>query len=99
MFQVLEKSCAKFEVLADGFPTPSVTWFKDGVEIKVGDAMKYSVEAHEDGRSCLIISNCGEDDDAEYSCQASNSLGNVATKAELYVEPFGERLPPHASDC
>jgi len=96
---VLEKSCAKFEVLADGFPTPSITWLKDGVEVKVGDSMKYNMESCEDGRTCLIISNCGEDDDAEYSCNASNSLGNVTTKAELYVEPHNERLSVYTSDC
>jgi hypothetical protein len=99
--EVLERSSAKFEVRVDGHPTPEIAWFKDGVDIEIKgiqheasiESPKYEAETGEDGRAWLVINRCGEDDDAEYSCRASNATGQVTTKAELYVEPFGEQLP------
>lgn len=89
--QVLEGSAAKFEVLIDGNPTPAISWFKDGKEIPLA-LEKYRTESSDDGRCSLTVASCGEDDDAEYGCKASNSLGSIETKANLYVEPIGEEL-------
>lgn len=86
---VVEGNIAKFEVLIDGNPSPTVSWLKDGKDV-VELPQKYKTEFNDSGKHSLTILNCGEDDDAEYGCKASNSLGTVTTKANLYVEPVGE---------
>lgn len=88
---VVEGNAAKFEIVVDGNPSPTVSWLKDGKEIPVLP-QKYKTELHDGGKYSLTIVNCGEDDDAEYGCKASNSLGGITNKANLYVEPVGEVL-------
>lgn len=85
----VEGNIAKFEVLVDGNPSPTVSWLKDGKEVAELQ-QKYKTEFNDSGKHSLTILNCGEDDDAEYGCKAINSLGTVTTKANLYVEPVGE---------
>lgn len=85
----VEGNIAKFEVLIDGNPSPTVSWLKDGKDV-VELPQKYKTEFNDSGKHSLTILNCGEDDDAEYGCKASNSLGTVTTKANLYVDPVGE---------
>ena len=87
---VTEGCIARFEVLVDGNPDPNVVWLKDGIPI-TNDATKYIKESFLEGRFALLIRDCGEDDDAEYGCRALNALGEVYSKAELYVEPAGEK--------
>lgn len=88
---VVEGDAAKFEIVVDGNPSPTVSWLKDGKEIPMLPE-KYKTELHDSGKYSLTIVNCGEDDDAEYGCKASNSLGGITNKANLYVEPVGEVL-------
>lgn len=90
---VIEGETARFDVLVDANPMPTIVWMKDGVELNVdasSGVAKYKTEySAEEGRWSLLVAECGEDDDAEYGCRAVNSLGQVASKAELYVEPAG----------
>ena len=81
------------EAVVDGTPAPTVQWFKDGKEI-VPTPNKYDMESLSNGKYVLVIRDCGEDDDAEYDCKATSTLGNVSCKANLYVEPIGEDLDP-----
>jgi len=93
---VAEGGTARFDVLVKANPTASVVWMKDGIELDMtsqshSGSMKYRNELSEDeGRCTLLVAECGEDDDAEYGCRATNSLGHVSSKAELYVEPAGD---------
>ena len=73
----------------DGNPAPSATWLKNGVELAI-DGCKYSVEATaEEGRWSLLISNCAENDKAEYGCTVINELGKITSTAELVITPTG----------
>ena len=85
--KVLAGETARFEVRLDGNPTPAVTWLKNGVELTI-DKCKYSVETV-GGRWFLVVSDCTEDDVAEYGCTAVNDLGNIISTSRLFVEPSG----------
>jgi hypothetical protein len=89
--KVIEGETARFDILLDANPLPTVVWMKDGVELDVAaSGGKYTAECStEEGRWSLSVTECGEDDDAEYGCRAVNCLGQVASKAQLYVEPDG----------
>ena len=82
---VVEGKTATFEVRVDGNPVPSLTWYKNGVELAI-DSCKYSVDA-EEGRWSLVIYSCNEDDKAEYSCTAVSNLGKITSRSYLVVEP------------
>lgn len=83
---VLEGQTARFDVLVDGNPTPSVSWIKNGVELVI-DGRKYSVEAskEEEGRWSLLVFSCSESDQAEYGCSAVSGLGKITSRCQLDI--------------
>ena len=83
---VLEGQTARFDVLVDGNPTPSVSWIKNGVELVI-DGRKYSVEAskEEEGRWSLLVFSCSESDQAEYGCSAVSGLDKITSRCQLDI--------------
>uniref|UniRef100_T1JH08 Ig-like domain-containing protein n=1 Tax=Strigamia maritima TaxID=126957 RepID=T1JH08_STRMM len=74
-----------------GVPQPTLTWFKDGVELKAGDI--YRIMSAGDGTSCL----------GTYTCQAKNCMGSASSTVGLLAfedqlkkdkkkEPFQQEL-------
>ncbi|XP_077985011.1 nephrin-like isoform X3 [Glandiceps talaboti] len=82
---------------ADGDPTPTFTWTKDGSDLQINT--KYTVTG-----GSLVIHNIVKSDDGEYICVADNGYGTAATSnpATLTVnyppgEPICTRSPsPHS---
>ncbi|KAM9860550.1 protogenin A [Aulostomus maculatus] len=69
---------ARFVCQAEGFPTPKITWFKNGERVHSNGRIKmYS--------SKLVINQIIPEDDAIYQCQAENEQGSVLSMARLIV--------------
>lgn len=64
----LRKEKFKIKCLASGFPTPVISWFKDGQELPGGDS-SIALESHNQD---LVFSSLGFDDAGTYECRASN---------------------------
>ena len=82
--EVFEGDCARFDCKITGDPEPEVTWLQDG--LKVEESRRFIVDYYDDGACSLIVKNCIEDDDAEYTFKASNSAGEISCTAELIVD-------------
>ncbi|KAL7294623.1 hypothetical protein TKK_0011927 [Trichogramma kaykai] len=87
------------EVRVTGYPRPTMTWMKNGVEIK--DDMRNTIVTSVEGPEVVSkwsIEHFGESDAGNYSCQASNMAGSVETKCELsltrFPPKFFQSLPP-----
>ena len=90
--------------LGTGRPTPTVTWYRDGLELGSELGSRYTVEGDDLGRttdlrirSVLIFSGRGRDgggleprDSGEYTCQYDNSVGRAQSAVAVKVEhkPF-----------
>uniref|UniRef100_A0A672I590 Protogenin n=1 Tax=Salarias fasciatus TaxID=181472 RepID=A0A672I590_SALFA len=69
---------ARFVCHAEGFPTPHITWLKNGEKVHSNGRIKmYS--------SKLVINQIIPEDDAIYQCQAENEQGSVLSMARLIV--------------
>ncbi|XP_053720471.1 protogenin A [Synchiropus splendidus] len=69
---------ARFVCEADGFPSPQITWLKNGETIHSNGRIKMY-------NSKLVINQIIPEDDAIYQCQAENEQGSVLAMARLIV--------------
>uniref|UniRef100_T1GCX8 Ig-like domain-containing protein n=1 Tax=Megaselia scalaris TaxID=36166 RepID=T1GCX8_MEGSC len=70
-----------------GQPTPSVTWFKDAVEIQNDD--KYQVIDHADGTCELIVDKPEKKDSGKYLIKAENRAGKAEIRHTVLFEGAG----------
>ena len=63
--------------------------YREDLEIKPDDRQTVS---EEEATFTLTIKDTTVDDDAEYTCTATNTAGSVSTSAELFVNPAGEDM-------
>ncbi|EDW09260.2 uncharacterized protein Dmoj_GI20421, isoform E [Drosophila mojavensis] len=75
----------QLDVHVRGLPTPSVTWYKDGVKIENNE--KYHQVDHDDGTCELFISHPKPADSGKYVCQAENREGQTEIVHMVTVEP------------
>lgn len=71
-----EEGLVSFECKVIGFPTPNLTWFKDGQELKPGDVYQLTG-----------INSLGT-----YCCIAKNCMGEGSSTAVLTVEDIQNQL-------
>lgn len=71
-----EEGLVSFECKVIGFPTPNLTWFKDGQELKPGDVYQLTG-----------INSLGT-----YCCIAQNCMGEASSTAVLTVEDIQNQL-------
>lgn len=65
-----------------GKPVPGVVWMKNGHEVEASERVRVSF----DGRSCsLSLRDVTLEDEARYSCEATNSNGRTSTYCRLAV--------------
>uniref|UniRef100_A0A8C7SS08 Myomesin 2 n=1 Tax=Oncorhynchus mykiss TaxID=8022 RepID=A0A8C7SS08_ONCMY len=81
---VWEHTPVKLYCTVEGYPTPFVKWYKDGVSIDLS-SMKYNVQDNV-GIHNLEIVKCETDDTAQYTAVASNIHGQVSTQASVIVK-------------
>lgn len=73
----------KLTCKVSGEPTPTVTWFKDGIEIPLDTRVKTRF----DGKTCeLSFTNLKLDDTGNYKCIISNDLGEVQSSVDVEVK-------------
>ncbi|XP_013927682.1 PREDICTED: immunoglobulin superfamily DCC subclass member 3, partial [Thamnophis sirtalis] len=78
---------AIFTCLAQGEPSPQITWLKNGQILEPSGHIKLK-----NNNSTLTISNIGQTDEAIYQCIAENSAGSTQASARLTVL-WADRLP------
>nr|XP_006823021.1 PREDICTED: titin-like [Saccoglossus kowalevskii] len=76
------------EVQVTGKPQPAVTWLKNGQDVR---SAPYDIKQDGD-RHCLIIDEVFSEDQATFSCTATNTAGQATCSANLNVLEQGE--PP-----
>uniref|UniRef100_H2YHI8 Myosin light chain kinase, smooth muscle n=1 Tax=Ciona savignyi TaxID=51511 RepID=H2YHI8_CIOSA len=81
--EVIEGSAAKFVCTVSGNPDPDIVWLVDGEPIK--ESRRFRMAYTEDNQCTLLIMDASEADEAEYTCKASNSMGESQHAAELIV--------------
>uniref|UniRef100_A0A8C1XFA4 Protogenin n=1 Tax=Cyprinus carpio TaxID=7962 RepID=A0A8C1XFA4_CYPCA len=69
---------ARFVCVAEGFPTPQITWLKNGEPVHSNGRVKMY-------NSKLVINQIIPEDDGIYQCQAENEQGSVLAMARLIV--------------
>lgn len=70
-------------VKVDGVPKPTVSWYKDGLEIQ--SCPEFQIEEFEDGTCTLTVPQVFPDDNGEITVQAYNDLGVATTSTALEV--------------
>ena len=75
---VNESQTAILKCVADGNPTPQVTWSKLNSSLAIG--------RHVTTSSALIVKDVRPEDDGVYRCTAENLLGTVNATAKLTVQ-------------
>lgn len=66
-----------------GFPQPSISWSKNGQELKTKDGMTITY-AHNHVR--LELKKVNVKDAGRYTCTASNEVGSASSTADLVVK-------------
>ncbi|XP_046632684.1 titin homolog isoform X7 [Daphnia pulicaria] len=59
------------ESIVNGFPTPKITWMKDGIKLHLSSRYKQSVDL--DGRCRLVVHSPCAGDSGQYTCVAQNA--------------------------
>uniref|UniRef100_A0A2K6ULY4 Obscurin n=1 Tax=Saimiri boliviensis boliviensis TaxID=39432 RepID=A0A2K6ULY4_SAIBB len=87
---------AQFQAVIEGDPQPTVTWYKDSVQLV--DSAQLS-QQQEGTAYSLVLRDVSSRDAGVYTCLAQNAGGRVLCKAELLVlggdsEPDSEKHSP-----
>lgn len=85
---VFEHTPIQLFCTVEGFPTPAVKWYRDGVTLNLSSG-KYLVKA-QSGSHSLEIPRCTTDDTALYTAVATNSHGQASTQASVVVKRYKE---------
>ncbi|KAM6896395.1 neuronal cell adhesion molecule a isoform 2-T2 [Lycodopsis pacificus] len=86
---VLRGETLELECIADGLPTPEISWQKDGGELP-SSRMSFS-----NFKKTLKVSDVNEADGGNYRCTATNNLGTVhhIIKVTVKAAPFWVSAP------
>ncbi|XP_078260425.1 titin-like [Rhinoraja longicauda] len=82
--EVVVEDVAKFSVTISGFPEPTIQWFCNGKKLTPSSNHKFVYDKEE---YSLIIAYSKFTDEGEYTCTASNVLGNTSCSAHLKIKP------------
>ena len=75
----------RFECKVIGFPTPTIKWFKD--ELEITNNLRYDIDFNKEfGTITLVIRNLSLADEGLYQCKAENSEGTASTMTYLVVK-------------
>lgn len=80
---VMEGSPVTLEVEVNGFPEPTLTWFKNGHKLANDEHIELS---HKEGKHALFIHSSAVRDSGQYLVTASNSAGTVTSSIMLQVK-------------
>ena len=77
----MEGDTARLRCEATGYPTPTITWSKNGVDV----TSSYNGKAYVQGNT-LVIPQVGIDDAGVYTCRATNDMGTARALTYLQVK-------------
>lgn len=79
-----EKEDIELSVKVDGFPPPTVKWFKDGKEISADDPR---IKLKVDGNNyTLKVKGANRDDSALYTVEFANENGTIRDESRVHVK-------------
>ncbi|XP_068572896.1 neuronal cell adhesion molecule a isoform X3 [Cebidichthys violaceus] len=86
---VLRGETLELECIADGLPTPEISWQKDGGELPSSRMSFYNF------KKTLKVSDVNEADGGDYRCTATNNLGTAhhIIKVTVKAAPFWVSAP------
>ncbi|XP_073341600.1 myomesin-3 [Pagrus major] len=85
---VWEGMTVKLSCTVQGCPPPKVTWYKDGLPLRISDQpWNYSLQ-QKFGLNTLEIRRCSPDDAGEYKVVAQSPLGEAMTFGTLVVNSY-----------
>lgn len=85
---VWEGMTVKLSCTVQGCPPPKVTWYKDGMPLRMSDQpWNYGLQ-QKFGLNSLEIRRCSPDDAGEYKVVAKSPLGEATTFATLVVNSY-----------
>ncbi|KAL3285162.1 hypothetical protein HHI36_019282 [Cryptolaemus montrouzieri] len=91
---VVEGFPVKFEVKADGYPAPKISWTRNGVEV-ISDTKHVKISEQPDGGSILLLDAADQARDAlTYRAIAYNEAGEAETSALLTIKPASKSGEP-----
>lgn len=67
----------------NGFPTPKITWLKDGIKLHLSSRYKHSLDA--DGHCRLVVHSPCVGDSGQYTCVAQNASWKDEISAYVLV--------------
>ncbi len=93
---VLPANATILECQAEGFPTPTIQWFRDGQPLEVTERLSIETTVLESGdvSSVVRVEGPGLSDMGYYTCAAENPLGNDTLPVLLTV--YGKWMICHA---
>lgn len=72
----------KFDAVVAGCPSPTITWFREGVPIPVQGRFK---QLRDGNRYSLYVESAQPNDAGIFTCQAVNIAGKAVCPADLVV--------------
>ncbi|XP_063411104.1 myosin light chain kinase, smooth muscle-like isoform X2 [Mytilus trossulus] len=93
--RVREGQSVTLQCQVSGIPRPDVAWAMNNKRIKPS---KFFRMTYEDNTSTLVIAGAYPEDDGEYVCSATNSLGTARCSCHLYVEECGSNPSNEVTD-
>ncbi|KAH8417005.1 hypothetical protein KR222_001102, partial [Zaprionus bogoriensis] len=83
--QMLSHS-ASLECSVQGYPAPSVVWYRNGVQLQSGrqHEIANTASSSETTTSVLRIDSVSEEDFGDYYCNATNKLGHADARLHLF---------------
>lgn len=85
--KVADGGNATFTVKINGYPTPRVIWFKNGVRLQSSEKHLMTQSA---GQVTLVVKEVSSMDNGYYTMLAENTSGCTVASAQLAVVPRGE---------
>ncbi|XP_063411105.1 myosin light chain kinase, smooth muscle-like isoform X3 [Mytilus trossulus] len=99
--RVREGQSVTLQCQVSGIPRPDVAWAMNNKRIKTSKRIqpsKFFRMTYEDNTSTLVIAGAYPEDDGEYVCSATNSLGTARCSCHLYVEECGSNPSNEVTD-
>lgn len=94
IYSVLNSSDQILATPSTGYPQPSITWLKNGQELKPKDGVQISFE-HNHAR--VQLKSVNVKDAGRYTCTAINDVGTASSTADLVVKSRRIQIPTLAN--
>ena len=79
-----------FTCVVEGIPTPTVTWYHNGIQLSAGGVI--SISRNSPNVSVLSISTLAVEHTGMYQCFVSNVVGRTQASWALQVRTSGEGI-------